>query len=162
MKYKETLERGQKLKDNSAKFFRNNKKKGKKLDEVFHKEHASTFKRIDCLSCANCCKTTSPIFRDVDIKRIAKSLRTGEQKFIAEYLHMDEEGDYVLNQAPCSFLDLETNKCTIYEIRPLACREYPHTDRKNMHQILDLTLKNMDVCPAVVEIVEKIVDNSSF
>ncbi len=158
MKYSDTLERGQKLKEISAKFFRNNKKKGKKLDELFHAEHEKAFKRIDCLSCANCCKTTSPIFRDVDIKRIAKAQRTTEKNFITSYLHMDNEGDYVLNQAPCSFLDLGTNKCNIYDIRPLACREYPHTDRKNMHQILDLTQKNIDVCPAVVEIVEKIVN----
>ncbi len=72
---------------------------------------------------------------------------------------MDEDGDYVLNQSPCTFLNLETNKCDIYDIRPLACREYPHTDRKNMHQILGLTQKNMDVCPAVVLIVEKIAGN---
>ncbi len=160
MKYKDILERGELLKENSQKFFKNNKLKGKKLDVKFHAEHDKAFAKIDCLECANCCKTTSPIFRDIDIKRIAKKLRTSEKKFIADYLHLDEDQDYVLNSSPCSFLDLETNKCTIYDIRPLACREYPHTDRKNMHQILSLTQKNMDICPAVVEIVEKIVNNS--
>lgn len=161
MKYTEILVKGQKLKEFSAKFFKNNKKKGKKLDELFHAEHEKVFRKIDCLSCANCCKTTSPIFRDVDIKRIAKAQRTTEKKFIQDYLHMDDEADYVLNSAPCPFLELDTNACSIYEIRPLACREYPHTDRKNMHQILDLTQKNMDICPAVVEIVEKLMSASN-
>ena len=64
---------------------------------------------------------------------------------------MDEEQDYVLTQAPCHFLGPD-NKCSIYEHRPLACREYPHTNRKNMHQILNLTEKNTRVCPAVAEI----------
>lgn len=157
MRYNSILEHGQKVKTNTSKFFKSNKIKGKKLDELFHNEHEKVFKKIDCLSCANCCKTTSPIFRDVDIKRIAKGLKTSEKKFISEYLHLDEESDYVLNQSPCAFLDLDSNKCNIYEIRPLACREYPHTDRKNMHQILGLTQKNLDVCPAVVEIIENIV-----
>lgn len=160
MKYKDLLEHGKTVKEISQKFFRNNKLKGKKLDELFHAEHEKTFSKMNCLSCANCCRTTSPIFRDVDIKRIAKSQRTTEKKFIQDYLHLDSDQDYVLNFSPCSFLDLDTNKCTIYEVRPLACREYPHTDRKNMHQIMSLTQKNLDVCPAVVEIVENIVNNS--
>jgi Fe-S-cluster containining protein len=159
--YRDLLQAGEKIKEQSAKFFKKNKLKGKKLDEVFHSEHDKTFREIDCLSCANCCKTTSPIFRDIDIKRISKSMKTSEKLFISNYLHMDSDGDYVLNEAPCTFLDLDTNKCSIYEIRPLACREYPHTDRKNMHQILDLTQKNMDICPAVVLIVEAILTKTN-
>ena len=53
------------------------------------------FRRTDCLKCANCCKTTSPIFRDVDIKRIAKRLKLTENKLIDQYLRLDEENDYV-------------------------------------------------------------------
>jgi hypothetical protein len=161
VKYADILEKGKKIEEQSAKFFKNNKLKGKKLDEAFHSEHEKAFREIDCLSCANCCKTTSPVFRDVDIKRIAKGLKTSEKQFITSYLHMDEDDDYVLNSAPCTFLDLETNKCTIYDLRPLACREYPHTNRKNMHQILALTQKNLDVCPAVVMIVGAILDSNS-
>lgn len=126
----------------------------KKLDDVFHHEHNHVFKQIDCLSCANCCKTTSPIFRAVDIKRIAKRLKMSEHLFISSYLKIDEDQDYVLKQSPCFFLQSD-NTCSIYEDRPLACREYPHTDRKNMYQILDLTLKNTEICPAVSRIFQK-------
>ncbi|MBM3186118.1 MAG: YkgJ family cysteine cluster protein [Bacteroidetes bacterium] len=110
---------------------------------------------MDCLTCANCCKTTSPIFRDADIRRISKHLRMKEAQFISNYLKMDDESDYVLQKSPCHFLGTD-NKCDIYEVRPLACREYPHTDRKNMHQILDLTVQNTLICPAVSRIVQKI------
>lgn len=145
----------------SAKFFKNNKLKGKKLDAVFHSEHDKAFREIDCLLCANCCKTTSPIFRDIDIKRISKHLKTSEKLFVENYLHIDSDNDYVLNSSPCTFLDLESNKCSIYDIRPLACKEYPHTDRKNMHQILNLTHKNMEICPAVMKIVEAVLAKSN-
>jgi len=96
--------------------------KPKDLDQKFHKEHTSEFKKMDCLTCANCCKTTSPIFRDADIRRISKHLRMKESQFIQSYLKMDEESDYVLLKSPCYFLGAD-NKCGIYEVRPLACRE---------------------------------------
>lgn len=122
------------------------------LDQKFHKGHEAEFKKMDCLSCANCCKTTSPIFRDADIRRISKHLRIKEGKFISDFLRMDEEQDYVLKSSPCSFLDND-NTCSIYDVRPLACREYPHTDRKNMFQVLEITAENSLICPAVARIV---------
>ena len=122
------------------------------LDQKFHKGHEAEFKKMDCLSCANCCKTTSPIFRDADIRRISKHLRIKEGKFISDFLRMDEEQDYVLKSSPCSFLEND-NSCSIYDVRPLACREYPHTDRKNMFQVLEITAENSLICPAVARIV---------
>jgi Fe-S-cluster containining protein len=123
-----------------------------KLDEHFHKAHDEAFENIDCLECANCCKTTSPIFIDRDIDRIASHLRMKPSAFVTQYLRLDEDGDYVLQKSPCTFLG-EDNYCSIYDVRPRACREYPHTNRKNMQQILDLTQKNTEICPAVAKIV---------
>lgn len=131
------------------------KKRPKNLDTVFEELHSKAFQKIDCLSCANCCKTTSPIFRDVDIKRISKYLRVNEMPFISNYLRMDEDRDYVLKTSPCQFLASD-NTCEIYDVRPLACREYPHTNRKNMFQIMELTIKNTEICPAVAQIVAQI------
>jgi uncharacterized protein len=123
----------------------------KNLDAIFHQLHEEVFKQIDCLDCGNCCKTTSPIFIQTDIDRLAKTFRMKSSQFIDEYLHQDEDGDYVLNSSPCPFLGFDT-KCLVYEDRPKACREYPHTNRKNMQGILDLSLKNTLVCPAVSKI----------
>jgi uncharacterized protein len=142
----------QKKKENK-KFFASLGRK-RDLDKQFHTLHDEIFERVDCLTCANCCKTTSPIFRPVDIERISKHLRTKASEFTDTYLRLDEDGDWVLQRSPCSFLD-DQNYCSIYDVRPLACREYPHTDRKNMHQILDLTYRNTMVCPAVAEMVER-------
>ncbi len=131
-------------------------KKPKKIDLLFQTAHKKEFQKRDCLECANCCKTTSPIFRDTDINRISLHLRIKEQKFIENELFLDSDNDYVLKQSPCSFLN-EDNTCNIYSVRPLACREYPHTNRKNMHQIIDLTIKNSTICPGVASIVSKII-----
>ena len=129
-------------------------KKVKKLDDQFHELHYEAFEKIDCLDCANCCKTTSPIFYDADIERVAKAVKMKSGVFIDTYLHRDTDGDYVLNEAPCPFLGFD-NKCIVYESRPRACREYPHTNRKRMHQILKLTVENTQVCPAVHDIMKE-------
>ena len=142
-------------KENKKYFEKLAKRKPRELDATAAALHEEVFEHTDCLQCANCCKTASPIFRDKDIERIAGHFRMRPGEFVKKYLHIDEEGDYVLNQQPCPFLG-SGNYCSIYDIRPKACREYPHTDRKNFHQILDLTLKNTMICPAAFEVVKRL------
>jgi len=60
----------------------------------------------------------------------------------------------VLQSVPCTFLDAE-NHCLIYDVRPKACAEFPHTDRKKFQQISNLTIKNVGICPAAYNIVEE-------
>jgi uncharacterized protein len=142
--------------EENKKFLQRLKKKdARKVDEAFHEVHDEVFAGLDCLTCANCCKTTSPIFYQTDIERASKFLRTKPGDFIEKYLRVDEDKDFVLKSSPCAFLGAD-NYCSIYDARPKACREYPHTDRKKMVQILDLTYKNTFVCPAALEMVERI------
>lgn len=75
--------------------------------------------------------------------------------FIDTYLRIDEDRDFVFKEMPCPFLEKD-NMCRIYDVRPKACREYPHTDRKKFHQLLDLSLKNSYVCPAVTDILQEL------
>lgn len=131
------------------------KKPPKDLDYTMQELHNETFDQINCLDCANCCKTTSPLFMDRDINRISKFLKLKPSQFIDQYLRKDEDGDMVLQSSPCPFL-FEDNTCMIYEVRPKACAEYPHTNRKKFHQISRITLENMSICPAAFEIVEKL------
>ncbi|MEX0289680.1 MAG: YkgJ family cysteine cluster protein [Flavobacteriaceae bacterium] len=144
----------EKYKENKKYFARLRKKPPKDLDSIMQSLHHEEFEQTDCLKCANCCKTTGPLFTNIDIDRIAKHFRKKPKLFIEEYLRVDEEGDYVLKQVPCTFLGAD-NYCAIYPVRPKACREFPHTDRKKFHQISHLTLKNVAICPAAFNIVEK-------
>ena len=139
----------------SNKFFAKLRRKPpKNLDALMLELHEAEFERTDCLSCANCCKTTGPLFTPKDIQRIAKHFKLKQQQFIARYLRVDEENDHVLQGVPCTFLGTD-NYCSIYDVRPKACREFPHTDRKKFQQISDLTLKNVAICPAAFNIVEE-------
>lgn len=138
----------------NKKFFTKLKNKPpKNLDSVMVKLHDAEFEKTDCLDCANCCKTTSPIFTTKDINRIAKHFRIKEQRFIETYLVVDEDNFFVLKSAPCTFL-ADDNTCSIYDVRPKACQEYPHTDRRNFHKISEITLNNLSICPAAFNIVE--------
>ena len=141
----------------TKKYFAKLKKKNpKRLDLIMQDLHENEFAKADCLTCANCCKTSSPIFTEKDVSRIAKYFRMKEVNFISQYLQRDEDDFMVLQQAPCSFLDENDNTCTIYDVRPKACAEYPHTNRRKFIQLTNLTLKNIEICPAAFNIVEEL------
>ena len=149
-------------KTENKKFFTKLKKKPpKKLDYIMQELHEEEFEKTDCLECANCCKTTGPLFTNADVERIAKHFRQKPQKFIDTYLRVDDENDYVLQQVPCTFLGAD-NYCSIYDVRPKACREFPHTDRKKFQQISNLTMKNVAICPAAFNIVEEMKKRIKF
>jgi len=141
--------------ENKRFFARLKQKRPDDLDETVSELHDEVFEHTNCLQCANCCKTTSPIFYSRDIERAAKHLKIKSSDFVQQYLHIDEDGDYVLNSAPCPFLASD-NYCMIYESRPAACREYPHTNARKFHRLFNITIRNTAVCPAVYEIVEKL------
>ncbi len=143
-----------KHKENKKFFSKLRKKPPKDLDRQMQELHEEEFARTNCLDCANCCKTTGPLFTNKDIERISKHLKLKPQQFIDQYLRIDEDKDYVLQEVPCTFLDAD-NYCLIYDVRPKACREYPHTDRKDFHKISNLTIKNTAICPAAYNIVEE-------
>ena len=156
MNLQEFLLRSQQEKEQNKKYLTRLKNKApKNLDEAVHHLHDQVFEEVNCLECANCCKTTSPIFYNRDIERLSKHFRIRPSDFIEKYLRIDEDKDYVLKSSPCPFL-LPDNYCAVYEDRPNACREYPHTNRKKIAQILDLTFKNTLVCPAVFEITKRL------
>ena len=126
------------------------KRPPKNFDYILSDLHEQVFDKIDCLSCANCCKTTSPIVTEKDLLRIARHLRLKPAQFTAQYLKKDTDGLWMMQQTPCVFLDAD-NYCLIYDVRPKACREYPHLDRKKNHQLLNLHIKNTEICPAVFD-----------
>jgi len=136
-------------------------KKPKNLDDVFHELHDEAFDQFDCLTCANCCSTISPAITEKDVERLAKRVRMKAVDFIRQYLFKDEDNDYVFKLTPCPFL-MPDKSCMVYEDRPKACRDYPHTDRKRMYQILSLTHKNCEVCPVVFAITDELAKNSIF
>jgi Fe-S-cluster containining protein len=123
------------------------------LDKVTNQLHDEAFKLIDCLQCANCCSTTGPLLKEKDIERLAKHFHKRPSDFTENYLRIDEDGDYVFKKMPCPFLGRD-NYCSVYEDRPNACRNYPHTQQRNILQKLPITFHNTFICPAVAKVVE--------
>lgn len=126
------------------------------LDSIFSKVHNVVFQSFDCLSCANCCRNHSPIIEPEEIPTLCKSIGISSSELFEKYVEMDEDGDFVFQSQPCPMLNLEDNKCKIYEERPKACREYPHTNMKAIKNHLDLLEKNIEICPAADEIVSRV------
>ena len=124
-----------KHKENKTFFTKLKKKPPKQLDYLMQELHDEAFKRTDCLDCANCCKTTGPLFTDKDIVRIAKHFKMKQQHFIDTYLRVDEDNDYVLQSVPCPFLGAD-NYCSIYDERPKACSGFPHTSFRSFIKYL--------------------------
>ena len=137
-------------------FLAKNKKKLEGMDLKVHTLHDEISKRTNCLLCANCCRSLGPRITDKDVERMSKALRIKAADVISNYLKIDEDNDMVFQSMPCPFLGND-NYCSIYESRPKACREYPHTDRKRFYQIYNLSIKNAYTCPIVYEVLEKIV-----
>ena len=120
--------------------------------------HEAAFERVDCLTCANCCKNYSPRFKTPDIKRISKYLGMKEGVFIETYLNLDSEGDYVVRSTPCPFLGAD-NYCSIYDQRPSDCQRFPYIDEDVLIKRPQITLKNSTFCPAVYFVLEKLMAN---
>jgi len=118
--------------------------------------HDEAFEKIDCLKCANCCRSYSPRFKTPDIKRIAKHLKIKESDFIETYLRVDEDGDYVARSLPCPFLGAD-NYCSIYHERPSDCVRFPYTDEDVLIKRPNITLKNSSFCPIVYYVLERLI-----
>ncbi len=132
------------LKNNLEKLSR-----AKNAHKLMPELHEKAFEKVDCLQCANCCKTISPRFNKTDMPRIAKYLRITEGELIENYLRYDEDGDFVMRRMPCAFLD-DNNYCSIYDVRPRDCQNYPYTDSDVFYKQKNVTVKNCTTCPAVV------------
>lgn len=129
------------------------------LDQLAAELDAAVWKEVDCLSCANCCKTMTPTFTKADIKRIAAHLHMTEADFTEKWLVYDKkEGDWMNKQQPCQFLDKKTHFCSIYDVRPADCAGFPHLKKKKMTDYIHVHKQNIAYCPATFKLVEKMME----
>ncbi|MEO6000836.1 MAG: YkgJ family cysteine cluster protein [Chitinophagaceae bacterium] len=128
----------------------------KDLDKLAEVVNDAVWKEVDCLTCANCCKTMSPTFTVKDIKRISLHLDMKPKAFREKYLYLEKKDkDWMNKQQPCQFLDLSNNRCSIYEVRPADCADFPHLTKKKMVDYIHVHKQNVQYCPATFKMVEK-------
>ena len=137
-------------------FLRNlEQKKGKGTDALARKINTDAFREIDCLKCANCCKTMAPTFRKTEVLRIAEHMGLTYDEYFTKYLKVDKDGDIVNKSTPCQHLGAD-NMCSIYDLRPRDCSGFPHTHKRDFIEFIPEThIQNLDFCPATYYVVEK-------
>ena len=98
----------------------------------------------DCTKCpAYCCSVYERVqVTERDIKRLAAhfgvDVETAVQRFAATYNGeriLRRKADPIFGKA-CKFLDPATRQCTIYEARPLVCRNFPDRVRCAYYDLL--------------------------
>ena len=158
------------LRKHKKKFFRNKKffrsfitrkenKPPEDLERLSAKLEKEVWKQVDCMSCANCCKVMSPTYTFKDIKRIAAHQGIRPKDFKEKWLYFDKkEKDWMNKSTPCQFLELKTNRCTIYEVRPADCASFPHLVKKPITDYMHVHKQNIEYCPATMAFVEKMVE----
>ncbi len=129
-------------------------KKNKNILKQVGQVQDQVFKEMSCMDCANCCKSIPPQLIKSDVKRISKHLSLSKKQFEKKYTIIDEDGDMVFKKSPCVFLE-EDNACSIYEVRPEACRSYPHTDKSIFKHGAEWHAINVVYCPAVYHVLER-------
>jgi Fe-S-cluster containining protein len=98
----------------------------------------------------------SPTFTVKDIKRISTHLGMTPIAFRDKYLYLEKkDNDWMNKQQPCQFLDLTSNMCSIYEVRPADCAGFPHLNKKKMVDYIHVHKQNVSYCPATFKMVEK-------
>lgn len=125
------------------------------MPKVVAEVDATVWRDIDCMKCANCCKTMTPTFTPKDITRISAHLGMTKQEFKDKWLVKEEDtGDWVNKKQPCQFL--KNNMCSIYEVRPADCAEFPHHNKKPFDLYNDTFINNLVHCPATLTLVDRL------
>ena len=75
-------------------------------------------------------------------------------------LPLDEDG-YRTKNKPCDFLDPAGN-CILGECKPIACTEYPHTNKPDRMGSLLSFLDAVSVCPVAYEICERLKSHYNY
>ena len=125
------------------------------LGRVVKQVDATVWAETDCTNCANCCKTMTPTFRKADVSRISAHLGMTPKEFHDKYLTWEEDTKTWVNaKLPCQFL--VDNKCSIYEVRPKDCAEFPHHNKRPFDLYNDTFKGNLERCPATFLLVERL------
>ena len=116
--------------------------------------------KYDCDNCvAYCCSIYDRVqVTPRDIRRLAAHFRVLPEVATERFTKLNgkerilrRKADRLFGQA-CTFLDQDTRKCTIYNVRPLVCREFPKTTRCSYYDLLEFERDqqgDQDVIPLV-------------
>ncbi len=123
----------------------------KKLDAIVQETTDRVWKQIDCTTCANCCRTMQVIVDNDDIKRLAARSNMTVKDFTERYVSRSEDNSTCFSSSPCPFLG-EDNRCTVYEDRPKACKDFPYLYEEHFTSRSWMMMDNTALCPIVFNV----------
>lgn len=129
----------------------------KNFDHIVAGFHDEVFAGIDCLACANCCRSHGPKMSEPEIRRACKAAGFEPKRFQAELLKRDEELGWMFDKPPCAFLG-EDGACSIYDDRPRDCDSFPYTRERAMQRTLGRLAFVSTYCPAAFLIAQKVIE----
>lgn len=115
------------------------------IDSIVHRLYQEARSKIDCRTCANCCKEMSPSVNREDMEVLSKSLGVSVSYIKKQYLLKHEvSAVFVFNRRPCPFL--KNNVCSLGTHRPRDCISYPHLHKGDFTTRLINVIENYSVC----------------
>ena len=130
------------------------------IDGLVHRLNDEISAQIDCTTCGNCCKTFMISVEPDELLPLADHLEIPVVEVQQQYLEQSGQGNFIINTIPCHFL--ADNKCTIYNNRFSACREFPHLHMNGFTQRLQSVVQHYAVCPIVFNVVEALKTELDF
>jgi Fe-S-cluster containining protein len=127
----------------------------KKLDAIVQETTDEVWKQIDCTRCANCCKTLQIVVDDADIRRLSTRFGMSFQSFSKKYVLVAEDKSKYFASSPCAFLGPD-NRCTVYEDRPQACRDFPYLHADSFRSRTFMMIDNCATCPIVFNVWQRL------
>ena len=128
---------------------------GKELDALVQETTDAVWEQIDCTTCAHCCRAYEIVVDDKDIRRLADRFKITVQQFARKYVTVEADKSKRFSAVPCPFLG-DDNRCTVYEDRPQACRDYPYLHKDGFRQRTLSMIENAESCPIVFNVWERL------
>ena len=133
----------------------------KQLDQEVAQIQEEIESKINCTTCANCCKKLEAGITPEEAKRLADLQNTSLADFITTATEQEKpSGVLFLSKKPCIFL--LDNKCTIYISKPESCSTYPHLSGENFKYRLRSVFTNYALCPIVYNTIEQLKTKLNF
>ncbi|HTW92772.1 MAG TPA: YkgJ family cysteine cluster protein [bacterium] len=123
------------------------------IDGIVHRLSGIVSSKIDCRTCANCCRELYPALSRRDIARLAQAVGVTPDVLAHTYLkEVEEKGKFVPTQKPCPFL--QDKLCRYYHSRPESCVDFPFLYRPDFATHSVMALWNLPYCPIVYNVYE--------
>jgi uncharacterized protein len=87
--------------------------------------------KIDCTTCANCCRVATTPVTERDAGRLAHFLGARLSEFWSNYTEQSLDEGRILKRGENGCIFLEGNLCSVYAARPQTCELFPHLVKGN-------------------------------